>query len=167
MGVRGAVAATAAVICWFNLPAPCVAAPVKSTVESVVVMLQSGVGGDEIQMALDSLPNSGGEVVLPEGEFLISRPIVLQRSRQTLRGAGDATILRLAAHANCPVIIMGEPVNHPRHTLKQLCVSHLIIDGNRRQQQRELWRLEGEGSPIRHNRITRQNITESPGGPVT
>jgi hypothetical protein len=138
-----------------------VAAPVISSDQPRVVMLQAGVTGDEIQQALDALPDTGGEVVLPQGEFQIRQPIVLCRSHQTLRGAGDATILRLAADANCPVIILGEPVNHPRHMVKHLCVSGLFIDGNRREQQRELWRLEGEGSQIRNNGITAQDVSDS------
>src|SRR5215472_16710056 len=61
----------------------------------------------EIQQALDSLPDSGGEVILPPGTYAICEPIVLQRSHQTLRGSGASTTLRqLADHANCPVIVM-------------------------------------------------------------
>jgi hypothetical protein len=127
----------------------------------VVVTLTTNATSAEIQDALDRLPDRGGEVVLPAGEFLIRQPIVLKRNHQTLRGAGDATILRLAENANCPVIILGEPVNHPRQTLRHLCVSNLFIDGNRRQQSRELWQLSGEGSEIRNNGITVQNVSDS------
>ena len=55
---------------------------------------------------------------------------------------------------------MGEPVNHPRQ-ISHLRVSDLFIDGNRLQQQREIWRLEGEGSEIRNNGINAQNVTDS------
>jgi len=127
----------------------------------VVVMLSTNAGSQKIQAALDQLPSRGGEVVLPAGEYVVSEPIVLKRDHQTLRGAGDATILRLATAANCPVIIMGEPVNHPKRTVKHLCVSNLFIDGTRRQQERECWRLTGEGSQIHNNGITVQGVSDS------
>jgi polygalacturonase len=127
----------------------------------VVVTLSTNASSREIQAALDRLPGRGGEVVLPAGNFSITQPIILRRSHETLRGAGDATILRLAANANCPVIIMGEPLNHPRHTVKHLCVSHLFIDGTRHRQQRECWRLQGEGSQIHNNGITVQDVSDS------
>src|SRR5690349_9766516 len=65
--------------------------------------LRTGVTGIEIQQALDALPESGGVVILPQGTINLTRPIVLNRSHQTLRGSGTATILRLADNANCPV----------------------------------------------------------------
>ena len=70
----------------------------------------------------------------------------------------------LRTDANCPVIILGEPVNNPQQTVKNLRVSGLFIDGNRYRQQRELWRLQGEGSEIRNNGITVQNVSDSVGG---
>jgi Right handed beta helix region len=140
---------------------PGAAAPVKSISEPVVVMLQPGVTDVQIQRALDGLPKSGGDVVLPPGTISIRQPVVLRRDHQTLRGSGAATVLRLADDANCPVIIMGEPVNKPRQTIKNLRVSDLFIDGNRSHQQRELWKFHGEGSQIRNNGITVQDVTDS------
>jgi parallel beta-helix repeat protein len=140
---------------------PGAAAPVKSTAEPIVVTLQPGVTGSEIQKTLDALPERGGEVVLPPGEISVHQPIVLCRDFQTLRGSGAATVLRLADNANCPVIIMGEPVNSPAKTVKNLRVSDLFIDGNRSHQQRECWELTGEGSQIRNNGITVQGVSDS------
>ena len=128
---------------------------------SVTVTLPAGVTGAEIQRALDALPPSGGEVVLASGIFTVRQPIVLRRDHQTLRGSGKETVLRLADGVNCPVVIMGEPVNHPQHTIRYLCLSNLFIDGNRSHQQRELWQLRGEGSQIRNNGITVQNVSDS------
>lgn len=144
------------VFSWFSL-----AAMEIPVVEPVVTTLTVGIAAEEIQKALDALPAAGGEVVLPAGKFEIRQPIVLRRDHQTLRGAGAATILWLADNANCPVIIMGEPVNHPQTVVKNLRVSDLFIDGNRRRQQRELWRLAGEGSQIRNNGITVQGVSDS------
>lgn len=125
------------------------------------VTLKIGATDVDIQKALDALPDTGGEVVLPAGIFEVHQPIILHRDHQTLRGAGPDTVLRLTDNANCPVIIMGEPVNQPQKTLNDLRVADLFIDGNRQHQQRELWRLQGEGSEIRNNGITIQKVSDS------
>lgn len=128
--------------------------------QPVVVMLAQGATAAKIQQALDSLPLAGGEVVLPAGKIVVNQPIILSRAGQALRGAGATTLLFLADDANCPVLIMGQPVNHPKH-VSHLQVSDLFIDGNRAHQQRETWQLQGEGSGIRNNGITIQNVSDS------
>jgi len=138
-----------------------VVAPQLPALKPVVVTLPASVTSAEIQQALDGLPERGGEVVLPAGIFEVRQPIVLRRPHQALRGSGNATVLRLADAANCPVIILGEPINNPEITIKQLGLSDFFIDGNRSHQQHELWRLRGEGSEIRNNGITVQNVSES------
>src|SRR5665213_4062905 len=115
MGVGYAVFPLTAFVFLLNFP---LTATAKSAPPDVIV-LTSGVTGGEIQDALNSLPASGGEVVLPPGIYEISQPIVMQRSFQTLRGAGETTVLRLADNANCPVLILGEPVNSPKQTVKE------------------------------------------------
>ena len=107
------------------------------------IRMPTNVTSAEIQKALDKLPTSGGVVYLPSGTFTVTQPIVLQRDNQTLSGAGESTILRLAPGADCPVIILGQPVNYPRLNVRHLCVAGLQIDGNRRLQSRELWRVTG------------------------
>lgn len=150
-------------LCWCLLTLSTVSLidPPIPAPKPVTVTLSAGVTGAQIQQALDRLPESGGEVVLPPGTFEVSQPIVLGRDHLTLRGSGDATVLRLADGANCPVIILGEPINNPRRTVKDLRVTGLFIDGNRYHQQRELWRLRGEGSEIRNNGITVQSVSNS------
>ena len=127
----------------------------------LIVTLPLGVTSREIQKALDSLPLTGGEVLLPAQTIEVSQPIILQRSFENLSGAGAQTVLHLANGANCPVIIMGQPLNNPRQPVAHLLVSNLFIDGNRAHQQRELWQLTGEGSEIRNNGITVQNVSDS------
>ncbi len=133
----------------------------NNPIVSPVVILRLGVTGAEIQKALDDLPIGGGEVILPAGKIVLQQPIILKHDGETLRGAGETTILSLADNVNCPVIIMGEPLNEPTHMVKNLHVGDLFIDGNRLHQQRELWRLEGEGSEIRNNGITVQAVSDS------
>ncbi len=125
-----------------------------------IAKLKAGATAADIQKEFDRYTN-GCEVVLPPGKILIDRPIVLRHDNQTLRGSGPTTILYLVDNANCPVIIMGQPVNHPMQTVRHLRVAELFIDGNRAHQQRELWHESGEGSEIRNNGITVQNVSDS------
>ncbi|HTR40133.1 MAG TPA: right-handed parallel beta-helix repeat-containing protein [Pseudomonadales bacterium] len=125
-----------------------------------IATLKSGATAADIQKVLDRYTN-GCEVILPPGKILVKQPIVLQHDKQTLRGSGPTTILFLADNANCPVIIMGQPINHPMQTIRHVRVAELFIDGNRSHQQRELWRESGEGSEIRNNGITVQNVSDS------
>jgi parallel beta-helix repeat protein len=126
----------------------------------VDITLPAGATGEQVQKALDSLPVTGGEVELPAGKVEVHHPIVLCRDNETLRGAGAATILHLADDANCPVVILGEPINSPTQTIRHLLVTGFFIDGNRLHQDRELWRLKGEGSQIRNNGITIQGVND-------
>ena len=138
-----------------------VVAPQISVPRPVMLTLPPGASGTAIQQALDSLPDDGGTVFLPPGISEIRQPIVLRRDHLSLRGSGEATVLRLADGANCPVIILGEPVNNPKTTVRHLLVSDCLIDGNRTRQPHELWRSRGEGSEIRNNGITVQNVSDS------
>lgn len=151
-------------MCLLALPAAAVSATNTNSTplpEKAIVILQPGVTAVEIQKALDVLTN-GGQVILPSGKIKIGQPLVLRYNDQTLRGAtNQGTILYLVNDANCPAIIMGQPVNRPMQTVRHLCVSDVFIDGNRTHQQRELWREQGEGSEIRNNGITVQNISDS------
>ena len=144
----------------FLLPLLTLCVPQTPVAGPVVINLSPGATETAIQAALDALPADGGEVVLSPGRYEIGKPIVLQRDHQTLRGSGGATILHLADNANCPVIIMGEPLNHPTRIIRHLKVAGFFIDGNRDHQQRELWREQGEGSEIRNNGITAQRLED-------
>ena len=160
-GSLGAVARNTAVIGLLFFMALFPAVSQGFSRDLVIISLRSGATDVQIQQALDALPKSGGEVILPPETISIRQPVVLRRDNQTLRGSGTATILRLADNANCPVLIMGEPVNQPKRTVSHLRIADLFIDGNRRKQQRELWRLAGEGSGIRNNGITVQGVSDS------
>jgi len=160
-GLFPGVAILAAFLPLSVIPAGSPDASEARTAKPVVVRLRAGLTNAEIQQALDSLPGAGGEVVLSAGDYLIRRPVVLCHNNQILCGEGPATVLRLADNADCPVIIMGEPVNRPRRTVRHLMVSSLAIDGNRRHQQGELWVPDGDSSEIHNNGITIQGVSDS------
>jgi Right handed beta helix region len=151
----------AVVIGVFLLPLLAQAAlPMPDPEPAQSIHLSAGATDAQIQSALDALPAAGGEVVLAPGRYEIGKPLVLQRDHLALRGSGGATVLHLADNANCPAVILGEPVNNPTKIIRHLTVAGFFIDGNRFHQQRELWRESGEGSEIRNNGITVQSVED-------
>jgi hypothetical protein len=107
-------------------------------------------GGQGIQAALDSLP-AGGEVILGAGQYLIREPIILRHSHQTLRGCGASTILYLADGANCPVVVMGSLSANQKTPTQGLRLANLCIDGNRKHQDKEIWRFLPGGGGVYNN----------------
>src|SRR5579871_3345940 len=124
----------------------------SANLQPAVVKLSTNANGEEIQKALDSLPN-GGEVDLAAGTYVIHEPITLRHDNQVLRGSGQSTILFLADNANCPVIIMGNPMNRPEAATAHLKLADLSIDGNRKSQHVELWRTAVDGSQLMNNGV--------------
>ena len=121
----------------------CICAPGRSAGTPTTITVPANSTDEDIMVALAKI-SDGGEVVLQPGTYNIRKPIVLQRNRETLRGSGTNTILRLADHANCPVIVLGAPKNAPNHGTSDLRVANLFIDGNRTNQNSELWRAAGD-----------------------
>jgi hypothetical protein len=109
-------------------------------------------GGEGIQSALDSLP-AGGEVVLSAGTYVIHEPIRLRLDGQTLRGCGDSTVLYLADGANCPVVVMGSFSATAKNPTRGLRLADLLIDGNRKNQQKEIWRFLPAGAGVYNNGV--------------
>ena len=143
-------------------PVPARPAPPAAPPRLVAVYSVSANATDaEIQQALDRLPVTGGEVVLPPGDFVIRQPIHLNRDRQTLRGTGAASVLRLADQANCPVIILGSTEPNPTNVFSQLRLADLVIDGNRRNQRVEEWLDARNASGIQNNGVMVQSVSNS------
>jgi hypothetical protein len=125
-----------------------------------IVSLSPNSSQEEIQRALDGLPE-GGEVVLGPGTYEVHQPIILKHDHQTLRGSGLTTVLRLANNANCPVVILGSPITLPQGTTAHLRLADLVIDGNRLNQQAELWRTATDGSLLNNNGIDVWDVNDS------
>jgi hypothetical protein len=126
---------------------------------TVVVNLSPANSCAEMQKALDGLP-AGGEALLGAGQYEITRPLFLQHDDETLCGAGPATVLRLASNANCPVIVLAPPLTETRRAVTHLRLADLIIDGNRKGQRSEFWRLAGDGSVMNNNGVDVWNATD-------
>lgn len=120
------------------------------------VYLEHG-DSSSILEALRGLPPDGGSVVLGKSEFLISQPIVMDRDGIELRGTGPETVLKLAAEANCSVVIVGSTTTPIPRIVKDVSVRNLTIDGNR---ERQAWECcggpcdAGGLTVIRNNGIT-------------
>jgi hypothetical protein len=117
-----------------------------------VVNLAANSTSEAIQKSLDSMPQ-GGEVVLAAGKYMIHQPVILRYDHQTLRGSGSTTILYLADKANCPVVILGAPVQEPQRNTAHLRLTDLFIDGNRKHQQVEVWRTRSDGAEVNNNGV--------------
>lgn len=79
----------------------------------------------EIQMAIDSLPSSGGKVLLYQGTYSIGQTIILD-SYQRLEGLGKGTILKAKNNFNSDII--GSQTDTYNRYIE---VCNLTIDGNR------------------------------------
>jgi hypothetical protein len=133
----------------------CLSCPVSNF--AAVLPVPPSVGGEGIQAALDALP-AGGEVVLDAGRYLIRQPIMLRKNRQTLRGSGVSTVLYLADSANCPVVVLGSPFGNPKTPVRNVRLSGLFIDGNRKNQQNEVWRILADGAGVYNNGVDVWNV---------
>jgi len=116
------------------------------------VSVPPSAGGEGIEVALDGLP-AGGEVVLSAGKYLVRHPIILQKDGQTLRGCGDSTVLYLVDGANCPVVILGSLSADAKNPTKGVHLADLFIDGNRKNQQKEVWRQLPDGAGVYNNGV--------------
>lgn len=136
------------------------AAPHAFSLEFKSITVPANSTGADIQKALDELPD-GGEVRLPAGTYHVSEPIVLRHDHQTLRGAGFSTVLLLADHANCPVVILGSPIQPRTQATSDVHLSDVLIDGNRTKQSSEFWRSARDGSFINNNGVAIWDVTDA------
>jgi hypothetical protein len=115
-----------------------------------------------IQRAIDSLPSGGGQVQLLAQTYTCGGAIVIARDNVVLRGAGPATVLRLADGASSPVLVIGASEPAPAVTHRNIGVYDLSIDGNRLNQAFEC--LGGPCSasnPLRNNGITIRRVEDA------
>jgi hypothetical protein len=124
------------------------------------IFVPPGGGGAGIQAALDKLPE-GGEVVLGSGRYIVHQPILLQKSRQTLRGRGADTVLFLADGADCPVVILGALAFNSKKPVSGIHLTSLWIDGNRKHQPKEVWKFLPNGPGIYNNGVDVRSVEDA------
>lgn len=103
------------------------------------VQVDAAGGEQAIHAALAALPPGGGVVELGPGTFMLTRPIILDRDGLELRGQGRETLLQLAAHANCPLVLIGSIRTPVERVVRRITVRQLAIDGNREKQDFECY----------------------------
>jgi hypothetical protein len=116
-----------------------------------------------IQAAIDALPESGGTVRLPAGDFELRSPVVIERSNVRLVGAGPGrTTLRFADYAMGGEILDCVEIRGAgeRGAVSNVTIAELTIDAN-------YWKQPGSYNPrgidsdyatdvvVRNVRITR------------
>jgi hypothetical protein len=124
------------------------------------VFVPPSEGGAGIQAALDKLPE-GGEVDLGTGIYEISHPVMLQKSRQTLRGRGAESVLFLAKGADCPVVIVGALSADLKNPVHGVRLADLLIDGNRKNQPEEVWKFLPNGPGIYNNGVDVRTVEDA------
>lgn len=85
-----------------------------------------------IQAALDAVPETGGEVRLPAGEFKINQPLVIRTSDTSLTGTGTATHIHNANTQGQPALIIQHPSGEDKRSaeLWRIRLADLRISGN-------------------------------------
>lgn len=87
-----------------------------------------------IQRALDAVPDSGGEVFIPAGTYIVSAPLEI-KSNSVVCGAGIASQIFLKASSNCAVITNSNYGNDQfSYGNENITLKNLRVNGNRTQQ---------------------------------
>ena len=85
-----------------------------------------------IQEAIDALPESGGLIRIPPGEFEINEPLVIQRTDVQLEGAGTATHIKNMNTAGQAALILQHPSGEDNRNaeLWRISLANFRITGN-------------------------------------
>jgi hypothetical protein len=85
-----------------------------------------------LQEALDAVPEAGGEVRIPPGDYELKEPLVLTRENVLVRGSGAATHLINRNAEGKPALVLRprERATKPRERIWRVQVMDLRISGN-------------------------------------
>lgn len=92
---------------------------------------------DNIQQAIDSLPEKGGTVYIKAGEYVLSEGIHINRSDVTITGE-KGTLIKLGDRVNQPVFLLGSDEEIPEVGIGNVQIKNLEIDGNKSNQTSEV-----------------------------
>lgn len=86
-----------------------------------------------LQAALDAIPEEGGLVRLPAGEFEITEPLVIRRQDVCIAGAGTATHIKNINQQGKPALVLEHPeVNsNSNRRLWRIRLANFRITGNK------------------------------------
>lgn len=88
--------------------------------------------GTDLQAAIDRIPANGKPftLCLKAGEYALRKLVAIQRDGVTLRGAGPATVLRMAEGIAQPVLVIGDYTQQvPRREIRGVRIDKLTIVG--------------------------------------
>jgi parallel beta-helix repeat protein len=106
------------------------AAPAEKPATSRAAVIDAG-RYPNLQAALDAVPEAGGVVHLPPGEFELMAPLVLSRENTRLEGAGDATRLVNRNQEGQPALVI-RPKNRQKDKKARLWrvqLAHFRVSG--------------------------------------
>jgi parallel beta-helix repeat protein len=87
-----------------------------------------------LQAAFDALPESGGVVRIPPGEFEITKPLVIRVDDVCIEGAGTATHIKNLNEEGGSALLIAHPDAEPgrssQHRLWRVRIANLQITGN-------------------------------------
>ena len=126
---------------FFHTPAqPAISGPVEATRSPETKRREIHVPlgtGEDIARAIASLPADGGRILLASGTYILRQPLVLDRNDVEVSGDQESTILMLADHAVCPLVVIGPMETPPSRKVSGIALRKLILDGNRLNQLNE------------------------------
>jgi len=104
------------------------AEPAKAAAPPVPAALIDASKYPSLQAALDAVPESGGLVKLPPGDFRLEKPLVLSRGNTRVEGAGAATRLINCSRKGEPAMVIRAP--KPKARLWRVQVADFRINGD-------------------------------------
>lgn len=117
---RGAALCAAAFLLW--MAAPSARAACTASVRP----------GADLQKAIDALPATGkrATLCLAAGDYPLRGQITIDRDHLTLRGAGDATVLRMQAGVAQPMLVIGDAQNEwPDRVVADVTIEKMRLIG--------------------------------------
>lgn len=79
-----------------------------------------------INAAIAALPTTGGRIIILEGTYNISAPILITRSNTMVEGVGNATVLKAKVSLNDDVILLSPGASG---NIQNCVISDMLIDG--------------------------------------
>lgn len=84
-----------------------------------------------LQAAFDAVPENGGQVIIPPGEYEINQPLVLTKGDTHIKGSGSSThLVNRNQNGEPALIIRPKDISDPKLYLWRNQISDLHISGN-------------------------------------
>lgn len=106
----------------------------SAIIASSAVVAQSTIDASKfptLQAAFDAVPENGGEVIIPPGEYEITQSLVLTKAKTHIKGAGSSThLINLNQNGEPALIIRPKNISGKDSFLWRNQISDLSISGN-------------------------------------